>query len=268
MIISKKTLCVVAASSSIVLALGSAACAGSDGAKGESGAAGATGATGTPGASGTAGATGPAGPEGPPGPQGAPGAPADAGPAKPTSCLDIKNADAAATDGVYDVRLADLDLSVFCNMTDGGWTMIQSLRAGRIPVAGTAIAAGYHLGRYMPDTAVRELAGTSTQIRIVSHDTPANYYESVADAIPIQRLRSRALLQDDATQADNAAYWTANGTLLLTALNYTCPTVSRVGYPNIFWACGNGAGLHILPEEGVMRFENSASNVDIDIFVK
>lgn len=266
----------------LLTALAIVACAsdGSDGTTGATGAAGTTGPAGTAGNTGSTGPAGPAGPTGPTGPTGPAGStgatgpkgdPApipDAGPTPPKSCLEIKTATPAATDGVYAIALVDLSLEVYCNMTDGGWTLIQSLRAGRPPSMSFEIVMGTYSGRYMPGVAVRALAATSSQVRIADHAAPASYFESIADGDPIVKLRQLARLQDDATMATTASAWTANGTLLLSQLNYGCVTTTRGGYPNLFWACGNGGGLHILPEESIVRFSSPPGNVDMDVFVK
>lgn len=241
---------------------------GKDGAPGATGPQGAPGAAGTAGAAGETGAAGAAGATGATGPKGDPAPVPDAGPAVPDSCLAIKTADAAAADGVYRVRLAGLDLDVLCNMTDGGWTLFETTRSGKAPVLSYAIITGTTTGRYMPETALSALASKSTQIRLADHLTPANYLESKAEMIPILRLRQLLRIQDDDTKANNADYWTANGTLLLTSLNYSCGTTSREGYPLIYWACGNSNGVHILPVDGTTRFDNNAGNRDIDLYVK
>lgn len=244
-------------------ATGATGPAGSAGSVGSTGPAGSAGPAGSPGAKGVPGAEGPAGPKGDPGPVG-PGF--DAGPPLPTSCLAIKSADAAATDGVYELVLAGLLLRTTCNMTDGGWTMIASFRASKVPQPGTEIVNGIQNGRYMPEIAVRELAAASARVRLVQTAAPASYYESLPDTTPILQLRKLLRLQDDATMETSAASWTANGTLNLNDLNYTCATGTRGGYPDLYWACGNGTGTHVLPLDGNVRLASPA--VDVSVYVK
>lgn len=252
--------CLVIGTASVV-----AACAGSDGADG---AAGAAGVAGTQGATGVAGAQGPAGPAGQQGPKGDPGAAYDAGPPVPASCKEIKAANAAAADGVFRVRLAGLDLDVYCNMTDGGWTLIAGFMPGNFPLLSYEILPARPRGRYMPETSVKALAAVSSQVRFVNHTTPTDYLESVANTVPILNLRQLKLLNDDATKATNDTYWTAFGTLTTANLDYTCADTSARGYPDLYWACGNPNGVHVLPLDPQTKFDYAAASVVMDVFVK
>lgn len=247
---------------------GSDGAAGPTGPTGPAGAAGEAGATGATGPAGATGAQGPQGPAGEAGPQGEPGTPYDAGPPVPASCKEIKATDTASSDGVYTVRLAGLTLDVYCDMTDGGWTLIAGFVPGHIPLLSYEIVPAQPLGRYMPETAVKALAAVSSQVRFVNHTTPTDYLESVADTLPIQKLRQLRLLGDDANNATNHTYWTAAGTLTTDSVDYTCPDTSSRGYPDLYWACGNPTGLHVLPTDPQTKFIYGQPSVTMDVFVK
>jgi hypothetical protein len=251
---------------SVMLAWAGFACAGVDGSDGKDGTPGTPGSAGTQGAAGEAGSAGSGGSDGA---NGDPGTPYDGGPSVPESCKAIKTANAGATDGVYAIRSAGLDLDVTCNMTDGGWTMIESLRAGQRAVISYAIIPGTPLGRYMPEKAVAALATVSSQVRFVRSATPTDYVESIADTLPIVNLRKLIPLNDDATMGTNSANWTAFGTLLVGSMDYACATTTMIAYPDLYWACGNPTGVHIQTmTNATSRLVFNEGNIDVDVYVK
>lgn len=244
------------------------ACAGSDGTNGADGTPGGAGENGTAGMQGATGLQGASGSAGSTGSKGDPGTPYDAGPAVPASCKEIQAGTAGATDGMYRIQLAGLDLDVYCNMTGGGWTLIASFMPGNLPLLSYQIAPAQARGRYMPETAVKVLASASSQVRLVNHTIPTDYLESVANTAPILNLRELKLLNDDFNRAANDAHWTAAGSLSTAVLNYTCSIGTHSGYPDLYWACGNGTGAHLLPLDPQTKFNITGTSVILNVFLK
>ncbi len=245
-----------------------AGCSGSSGdagAKGDPGAAGATGTPGTAGTAGTAGATGTAGTAGTAGAKGDPGIPFDGGAPVLASCKAIKTANAAAVDGVFKIRVDGIDIDAYCNMTDGGWTLIQSLNTTFAGLEAVPVKKGS--GKYLPVFFTQRLAEGATQMRVQIRDT-GDYVDSVANTFPILQLREALLLSDNANKATNDTYWTLSATaatITLANLDFTCNSTS-VGFPAMFHACGNGGGLHIFSNTTTHGFANNSQ--DLDVWVK
>jgi collagen triple helix repeat protein/fibrinogen beta/gamma subunit family protein len=225
---------------------------------------GAQGPQGPTGPSGPQGAQGPAGAAGPQGPQGPAGAIAVAA---PRTCKTLKTATPTLTDGYYNL-VADEAFRAYCDMSTqgGGWTLIQSHNTGVASAEAMPVDQGS--GRYMPGPLVRSLALSSTDMMIRIRGT-ANFITS-ADAYPIGQLKQLKILTDDANMATASSHWTTNGTVTAAALNYTCGTQANGGtYPSLYWACGNGSGLHILSDLNNTTTHGFADNSqDLDIFVR
>jgi hypothetical protein len=166
------------------------------------------------------------------------------------TCKTIKTAAAGAGSGDYTLVAAGKAFAATCDMTTsgGGWTLIQShLLSSQSSEGATALGGS---GRWLQADLVQSLALASTEvlIRRTTGTVNANYAQS-ADSYPISRLRQLKILTDDSNKANNAVHWTVAGSVTAANMNYTCDSNQNgSSYPSIYWACGNSAGLHVLPD--------------------
>jgi hypothetical protein len=188
------------------------------------------------------------------------------------TCKTIKTANAAAPSGDYTLVAAGKAFAATCDMTSlgGGWTLIQShLLSGQSGEGATALGGS---GRWLQADLVQSLALASTEVLIRrTTGTPVNgNYAVSADSFPISRLRQLKILTDESQRANNAVHWTVAGTVTAANLNYTCDSSQNGGsYPSIYWACGNGTGLHLLPDlhtvggRSLHGFINDSDGLDV-----
>jgi hypothetical protein len=142
--------------------------------------------------------------------------------------------------------------------------MIQSHRKGSPSQSSLLVLRDS--GSYLPGVIVAALARASTRIRLDSREGVGGFAESVPNADAGTSGGSIALLRDlkvlhpanpgaSPYQAPSDA-WLVGGNFSLARLSFpgapTCFTTSNpvFGYPSIYWACGNGSGLHIKPVDG------------------
>ena len=203
-------------------------------------------------------------------------APADRAPevAPPpsTSCLDLLHA-GATTDGVYTI---DVDgpagpiapAAVYCDMVfdGGGWTMIESYDGTNTPrnfaaddgttpfltAAPRPLAFGA-LGSLLLDPLIADAKQVHIRNSFVANAQNADptigwFVTSRAPAasevtLPMANLRIHHLLNDGTN--GTATDWTGPRVANLTWMAGIACTVSTPRYPDIYWACNNGTGLHI-----------------------
>jgi hypothetical protein len=189
------------------------------------------------------------------------------------TCKTIKTANAAAANGNYTLVAAGKAFAATCDMTSfgGGWTLIQSHLLGQASNEGPTVLGGS--GRWLQADLVRSLALVSNDILIRrTTGTPVNgNYAISSDSYPISRLRQLKILTDDTSPTTSARHWTTAGTVTAANLNYTCTdtTVQGGSYPSIYWACNNGAGLHVLPDLNVLTLHGFINDSDgVDVWVR
>jgi hypothetical protein len=145
-------------------------------------------------------------------------------------------------------------LMVHCDMTTGGggWTLFYSSSGTSFPLSSGTV--GPASNKYMPFAALQAIANKSSQIYVETPGSAATKsMTSVPGALPIVNLRNGNFLNKDSpldeTSDSPAAYWTGPRAVNSQYLWHQCwvpPYGSSVGtYPDLFWACGNGGGLHV-----------------------
>jgi hypothetical protein len=177
----------------------------------------------------------------------------NAPPAATRTCKTIKDANAAATNGSYTL-VAGKAFAATCDMTilGGGWTVIQTHVPGVPSQEGATALVGSNPGRWLQADLVQSLALASTQVLIkrTSGTLNANYAVSIAsDPFVISQLRQLKMLNDHSQPNNNAVHWTTVGTVTAANMNYPgIATGNGSAYPSIYWASGNGSGLHVLSD--------------------
>lgn len=177
-------------------------------------------------------------------------------PGSPASCLSLLTATPGLPNGVYSLTAGGYTFQAECDMTGGGWTLIQAHNADRTLESLGVIS---NSGTYLPAAAVRQLAANSTQVRFADSAGSAT---SVANDTAITQLRQLLTLN---ISAPTAATWSYTGNL--TAGNFTasCPTPST--YPSIIHSCGNSAAAHVFPDTHSLRSSASVREVS-NVWVK
>jgi Collagen triple helix repeat (20 copies) len=176
---------------------------------------------------------------------------AAAPPAATRTCKTIKDANAAAANGDYTLVAAGKAFAATCDMTNqgGGWTLIQSHLLSTQSGEGPTALGGS--GRWLQAELVQSLALASTQVmfrRTTGGAGPIHYAMS-ADSFPISQLRQLKILNDQSQPGNNAVHWTVAGSVTAANMNYTGDAYVHGGtYPSMYWASGNGSGLHVLPD--------------------
>lgn len=197
----------------------------------------------------------------------------------PRTCAEALLWNPAATDGRYFIDPDTLagpvaELEVYCDMTNGGWTMIMATGGvgPDMQTATTPVIPGSQ--RYMPSAAVQALANVSTQVHIRTEGLVAT--ESITsppNALAIRNLRTLDLLNRGQTLMgpgdDPSAFWTGPRAADSTFLWHTCGPDPHGGpnppYPNIYWACNNGGGIHITTTGSAWT---STAGTNMEVYVR
>lgn len=196
-----------------------------------------------------------------------------------TTCNTLHAAFPAAITGIYYI---DLDgaggadpFKAYCDFDfdNGGWTLLESF-TGLAGPSGAAQAAEVLPGTstYLDVVTAKALATLSSQVHVRStNQQAAESITSTADSTPILNLRQGLLLNEGLSAAGAAAQtalWT--GPLAdQSHLSFNCNTAS-VAYPSVYWACGNGNGMHLISTHARWTWQggNTNNNVDMEVYVR
>jgi hypothetical protein len=212
---------------------------------------------------------------------------------EPASCSDAL-ARGVDVDGVYAI---DVDgagpieaIDVYCDMTfdGGGWTLIQAYTGAESPdqfptddglvvfLAGPPRPQSFGaLGRLVLDPLVANV----TQVHMRSSflgapenaDAASGYWVSSRQpdaaevTLPVANLRAGRLLND--SSEDSVADWIGPRAPNLTWSPSALCTFSASGYPNIYWACNNAAGLHLITDRARWVYQAAADD-PIEVYVR
>jgi hypothetical protein len=182
------------------------------------------------------------------------------------TCADVKSGVAGATDGVYglapDASVASLP--VYCDMTNGGWMLLEDTTAALPP---NALASGTPTpgsGRAFPMSTTRLLASLATQVHLRSTSDVSQSFTTTTGSQPIKNLRLGLLLDQSPTSWVLGDY-AAGGGWANSYLPFVCDTNGK-GWPNVYHACGNDHGLHLMFDAS--RWDYAAANGAMELFVK
>jgi hypothetical protein len=142
---------------------------------------------------------------------------------------------------------------------------------GQASAEGNSVLGGS--GRWLQADLVQSLALASTDILIrrTTGVGVGNWAQS-ADSYPISRLRQLKILTDDTQPTTNAVHWTTAGTVTGANMNYLAGSNTNANggsYPSIYWASGNGQGLHVLSDLVTTTSHGFINDSDgLDIWVR
>lgn len=169
-------------------------------------------------------------------------------------------------------------LPVHCDMTfddgagggAGGWTMILSTSGVKGP---TALTEGNTLAgsaAYLPIETMKSFATAASQVHLRSTGKAATEsITSKANNETIVNLRAGAVVNEGLTGTDQIDRWT--GPFAIPArLQFSCAT-SSLGWPSVYWACGNFNGLHLVSALSMWDYNvagNPGENIDMEVYVR
>lgn len=176
-------------------------------------------------------------------------------PVNPMSCLSLLNATPGLPNGVYSLTAGGYTFQAECDMTGGGWTLIQAHNTDRT-LESLGVIQGS--GTYLPAAAVRQLAAISSQIRL---SDAAGSATSNVNGQAMTQLRNLVVLN----LLPDVAGWTFTGTLNATHFASSC--ASSASYPEMSHMSCNGGGAHVFVATHSLR---SAASVrePVNVWVK
>lgn len=172
------------------------------------------------------------------------------------SCRTLQQANGSLGNGVYALSAGGYSFFAECDMSGGGWTMIQAHNADRTV---ESLRVTYGTGTYLPASAVRALAQAGTQVRFVDGTGSAT---SQPNGVAISQLRTLATLNS----ITDVAAWSFTGAVTAGLFTSSCGT-SGV-YPDTFHACGNSGGAHVFTNSHSLRTSSGTTRDAITVWVR
>lgn len=146
----------------------------------------------------------------------------------------------------------------------GGWTYFFNVQENltTYPAEGILTDPDTDHSR-LYDAEIQALAENGYQVRIQTRDSNQYVQSKVSDPYAITQLRNLQPLHDDSTKDDR--HFEGSATQHLT---YSCNT-TQGAWPDLYWSCGNGGGLHIytyyLNSSTRFGWENNRDNISVMI---
>lgn len=156
------------------------------------------------------------------------------------SCKDILDNGHSKGDGAYWIKpsASSAIYKLYCDMTNGGWTMIQGggLACGTSMPAVGALISPTSCG-YLAQSAVALLANNSTQVQLRAGASGTGYASATStNALAIDALKSPT------------ATWHNGATFSAWDWRISCATGAS-GWPFMFQACGHPEAVHWGPPD-------------------
>lgn len=203
-----------------------------------------------------------------------------------TSCKQLL-ARGETQSGVYEIDADGVGAlesrPIYCDMSfeGGGWTLVESFVAGDTPDGlGADGAGGFELDEPLPNRTgalssawVVVLANGATQAHVrTSFDvndgewiTSKSTETKVMENLRALRVLNYGLQENGRTAKDYFEGPNAKDARL--EYSEGCIVDARAKYPAIYWACGKGAGLHLL-ESWARWSYNEGANQSLNVFVR
>ena len=139
----------------------------------------------------------------------------------------------------------------------GGWTLIYDSYNRAAPQNMNLTApVTFASNRAMPTTVMQRIADVSTQVHLRTTQDPGRSITSTPGSYyPIQSLRNGGSLQ----QYGNNMGWYTGPFATNEFISYSCGPAS-VSWPNIFHACGNSEGLHLIQDHNRWKWFGGDTN--------
>lgn len=191
------------------------------------------------------------------------------------NCAEILTAAPMSTDGVYNIDATGAGdfRQVYCDMTNGGWTLLYSSNATPTMIT-TQTPARPMTASMLPIALMSQIAGVASQVHIRTAGMLATRsVTSVANNFAIQSLRAGLTINSNSPLSDPgnaiAGVWTGPMAMTAASLWHSCgpaPYGTSTLAQNMYWACNNSNGLHVGGTH--TAWISSGPNENIEIYVR
>lgn len=197
------------------------------------------------------------------------------------SCKQIKTDVPSAVTGSYTIDPdgaagAIAPFLAYCDMDFndgaggvGGWTLIESTFNGLGPDGLTQGVVAPGTASYMPADTMKALANLSSKVHLRTTGLAATEsITSLADNEIITNLRAGYVVNEGLVGAAQVDRW-GGPFAIADRLTFSCPTNTAV-WPNVYWACGNFTGLHLMTAHSRWDWQagNTGANIEMQVYVR